>query len=210
MPTTSGRSQALISNSRIRPVASSVSASMELSAPLATALKFSPSRASSRTAVSSICFRSASSWLRSRDVKSFGLEVSLIQFSLQPPPPPAAGIAGGDVVLALARHLQPHVLQRGDHVGAALDRAVLDALHQVVADPCVRVRLVFESGPQLRRLDVGHVARPLRPGPRRVVGTAPAVLVDESVAWRVEGLLPAGGRDVQADRLRRKSRQEIG
>ena len=52
MPTTRGRSQALISNSRIRPVASAVSASMERSAPLATAVKFSPSRASSRAAVS--------------------------------------------------------------------------------------------------------------------------------------------------------------
>ncbi|MCY4645669.1 MAG: hypothetical protein OXE73_02105 [Gammaproteobacteria bacterium] len=82
----------------------------------------------------------------------------------------------------MARHLQPHVLQRGDHVGAALDRAVFDALHEVVADQRARVRLVFQPGPQLRRLDVGHVARPLRPGPRRIVGTAPAVLVVEGVA----------------------------
>jgi len=82
----------------------------------------------------------------------------------------------------LARHLQPHVLQGGDHVGAALDRAVLDALHEVVADQRARVRLVFEPGPQLRCLDVGHVARPLRPGARRVVRTAPAMLVVEGVA----------------------------
>ena len=38
----------------------------------------------------------------------------------------------------------------------------------------------------------------LRPRPRRVVGPAPAVLVVEGVAQRVEGLLPAGRRDVQA------------
>ncbi|WP_420450161.1 hypothetical protein [Candidatus Palauibacter sp.] len=81
----------------------------------------------------------------------------------------------------MARHLKPNVLQRGDHVGAALDRTVLDALHQVVADQCARVRFVFEPGPQLRRLDVGHVTRPLRPGAQRVVGSAPAVLVIEGV-----------------------------
>ena len=75
---------------------------------------------------------------------------------------------------------------------------MLDALHQVVADQRARIGLVFEPGPQLRRLDVSHVARPLRPGPRRVVGAAPAVLVVEGVAQRVEGPLPAGWRDVQA------------
>ena len=144
MATTSGRSQARISNSRIRSVASAVSASMERSAPVATALKLSPSRASSRAAVSSIRFRSASSLPLNRDGKSFGLEVSLIQFSLQPPPLSAVRIAGGDVVLALAGHLQANILQRGDHVGAALDRAVLDALTadsrgSVCADP-LRVR----------------------------------------------------------------------
>ena len=36
-------------------------------------------------AVSSICRRSASSWRPSREVKSFGLEVMLVQRSLQPP-----------------------------------------------------------------------------------------------------------------------------
>jgi len=98
----------------------------------------------------------------------------------------------------LARHLQSHILQRGDHVGSVLDRAVLDALHEVVADQRARVRFVFESGAQLRRLDVGHVARPLRSRAPRVVRSAPAVLVVEGVAKRIEGLLPAGGRDVQA------------
>ncbi|MDE2944655.1 MAG: hypothetical protein OXT63_10710 [Gemmatimonadota bacterium] len=48
----------------------------------------------------------------------------------------------------MARHLQSHILQRGDHVGSVLDRAVLDALHEVVADQGARIRLVFEPGPQ--------------------------------------------------------------
>ncbi len=98
----------------------------------------------------------------------------------------------------MAWDVEAHVLQGGDHVGAAPHRAVLDALHQVVADQCARVGLVFEPGPQLRRLDVGAMARLLPPGPRRIVGTAPAVLVVERVAQRVEGPLPAGWRDVQA------------
>ena len=122
----------------------------------------------------------------------------LIQFSLQPPPLPGVGIASGDVVLALARHLQPHILEGRDHVGAALYRAVLDALHQVVADQVSRVGLVFESGSQPRRLDVGSMARSLRPRPRRVVRAAPAVLVVEGVAKRIERPLPAGGRDIEA------------
>ena len=75
---------------------------------------------------------------------------------------------------------------------------MLDALHQVVADQFAGVGLVFEPGPQLRRLDVGAMARLLRPGPRRVVRSAPAVLVVERVSQRVEGPLPAGRRDVQA------------
>ena len=42
------------------------------------------------------------------------------------------------------------------------------------------------------------MARLLRPGPRRVVRAAPSVLVVEGVAQGVEGLLPAGWRDVHA------------
>ncbi|MCY3944365.1 MAG: hypothetical protein OXG18_11500 [Gemmatimonadetes bacterium] len=110
----------------------------------------------------------------------------------------------------MAGHFEANVLQRGDHLGSVLDRAVLDALHEVVADQRARVRLVFEPGPQLRRLDVGHMARALRPRSRRVVRAAPAVLVVEGVVKRGEGLLPAGRGDVQADRLRPESRQEIG
>ena len=123
--------------------------------------------------------RSASSRLLSRDVRSFGLEVSLIQFSLLPPPFPAVGIAGGGVVLALARHLQPHVLQRGDHIGEALDRPELDALHQVSRGICVRgsgsnsvhgvftnssktASILFVGGPVVRRpRDHGRPVLPL-------------------------------------------------
>ena len=75
---------------------------------------------------------------------------------------------------------------------------MLDALHQVVPDQVAGVGFVFEPGPRLRCLDVGAVSRVLRPGPRRIVRTAPAVLVVERVAQRVEGPLPAGRRDVQA------------
>ena len=98
----------------------------------------------------------------------------------------------------MARHFEADVLQGGDHVGAALHRAVLDALHQVVADQAARVGLMLESGPQFRRLDIGSMARLLRPGALRVVRAAPAVLVVEGVAQRIEGPLPAGRRDVEA------------
>ncbi|MCY4030018.1 MAG: hypothetical protein OXH75_27360 [Acidobacteria bacterium] len=75
---------------------------------------------------------------------------------------------------------------------------MLDALQEVVADDLARVGLDLEAGPQLRRVDQGAVAGLVRPGPRRVVGPAPAVLVVEGVAQRAEGLLPAGRRDVEA------------
>ncbi|MCZ0936433.1 MAG: hypothetical protein OXJ54_14765 [Gemmatimonadetes bacterium] len=98
----------------------------------------------------------------------------------------------------MAGHVEANVLQRGDHVGSVLDRAVLDALHEVVADQRARIRLVFESGPELRRLDVGHVARSLRPRALRVVRSAPAVLVVEGVAQRIERSLPTGRGNVEA------------
>ncbi|MCY4660887.1 MAG: hypothetical protein OXF93_13895 [Acidobacteria bacterium] len=122
----------------------------------------------------------------------------LVQRSLQPPSFPVVGIPDRQVALALARHLQAGFLQGGDDVGAALHGAVLDALRQVVPNQLARVGFVLQAGPQLRRLDVGAVAGLLCPRPRRVVRPAPAVLVVEGVAQRVEGLLPAGRRDVQA------------
>ena len=75
---------------------------------------------------------------------------------------------------------------------------MLDTLQEVVADQLARAGFVLEPGPQLRRLDVGAMARLVRPGASRVVRTAPAVLVVEGVAQRAEGLLPAGRRHVQA------------
>ena len=105
---------------------------------------------------------------------------------------------GGHVVLALARHVEFRLLQRGDDVGTVAHDAVLDALHQVVPDQLARVGLDLQPGPQLRGVDVGAVAGLVRPCAGRVVGPAPAVLVVEGVAQRAEGLLPARRRDVQA------------
>ena len=122
----------------------------------------------------------------------------LVERSFQPPPFAGLRVAGGQVVLAPAGHLEAGLLQGGDHIGAVLHQAVLDPLQEVVADQLARAGFVFETGPELRRLDVGAVAGLVRPGPRRVVGAAPAVLVVQGVAQRVERLLPAGGRDVQA------------
>ena len=75
---------------------------------------------------------------------------------------------------------------------------MLDPLQEVVADQLARTGFVLEAGPQLRRLDVGAMAGLVSPGTLRVVGAVPAVLVVEGVAQRVEGLLPAGRRDVEA------------
>ena len=122
----------------------------------------------------------------------------LIQRSFKPPPLSVLRIAGGQVVLALAGYLEAGFLEGGDHVGAAPHHAVLDPLQEVVADQLARAGFHFKAGPEPCRLNVGAMARLLRLGPRRVVGAAPAMLVVEGVAQRVEGLLPAGGRDVQA------------
>ena len=65
----------------------------------------------------------------------------LVQRSLQPPPLPTVRIPGGDVAVALARHLKARFLQGGDDIGAAVDYAALDALDQVVPDQLARVGL---------------------------------------------------------------------
>jgi len=122
----------------------------------------------------------------------------LVQRSLQPPPLAVVGIPDGHVALALTGHFEAGVLQGGDHVGAAPHGAVLDTLREVVPDQLPRVGLVVQAGPQMGGLDVRAMAGLLRPRPRRVVRSAPAVLVIEGVAQRVERLLPAGRRDVQA------------
>ena len=106
----------------------------------------------------------------------------LVQRSLQPPPLPGLRVAGGHLAVALPRHFESRVLERGDDVGAVTHEAVLDALHQVVPDELARVGLDHQAGPQVRRVDVGAVAGLLRPGAGRVVGPAPAVLVVEAVA----------------------------
>ena len=98
----------------------------------------------------------------------------------------------------MARDLKSRVLQGGHHVGPVPHHAVLDPLRQVVADELARVGLDRQTGPQVRRVDVGAVSGLLRPGAGRVVGPAPAVLVVEAIAQRAEGLLPAQRRDVQA------------
>ena len=98
----------------------------------------------------------------------------------------------------MARHLQPRLPKGGDDVGPVPRRAVLDALEQVVADQVAGGGFEPEPGPQLRGLDVGAVAGLLHSGPSRIVGTAPAVLMVEGVAQRIEGLPPAGRCDVEA------------
>ena len=122
----------------------------------------------------------------------------LVQRSLQPPPLPAVRLPRGHVAGALARHFKAGLLEGGDHVGAALHGAVLDALHEVVPDQLARLCFVLKSGPQRCGFDVGAVSWLLHPGARRVVRPAPAVLVVEAVAKWVKGLLPAGRRDVEA------------
>ncbi|MCY4628749.1 MAG: hypothetical protein OXE58_14455 [Acidobacteria bacterium] len=102
---------------------------MVRSASVATARDLSPSRRRSLAVVSSICRRSVSIRLRSRALKSFRVEVLLLERSFSRHRVPLVRIAGGQVVLALAGRLETGLLQGGDHVGAAPHRAVLDALH---------------------------------------------------------------------------------
>ena len=197
-PTIRGRCHALASNLRIRPVASSVSRSIVLSAFLATRREFSASRFSSLAVNSSISLRSLSSRFRSRSVKSFAVEVLSIQFSLETPAVPGLGVQCGQVVLALARHFEARLPQRGDDLGTVAHHAVLDALDQVVPDQVAWGGFEPEPGSQLRRFDVGAVSGLLHSGPGRIVRTAPAVLVVEGVAERIERPLPARRSNVEA------------
>ena len=122
----------------------------------------------------------------------------LVQRSFQSQPFPALRVADGEVVLPLTGHLEACLLQEGDDIGAVLHPTALDPLQEVIPDQLPRAGFHFEAGSQPRRVHVGAMARLLRLGPRRVVGTAPAVLVVEGVPQCVERLPPAGGRDVQA------------
>ena len=98
----------------------------------------------------------------------------------------------------MSRHLQARFPQGGDDICPVPYRAVLDTLEQVVADQVTGGRFEREAGPQPRRLDIGAVPGLLHPRPRRVIRPAPALLGVEGVAERVECLLPARRRDVEA------------
>ena len=98
----------------------------------------------------------------------------------------------------MARHFEARLPQGDDDIGPVPHRAVLDTLEQVVVDQVAGGGFEPEPGPQPRRLDVGAVSGLLHPGPRRIVGPAPAVFGVDGVAQRTEGLLPAGRRDVEA------------
>ena len=89
-------------------------------------------------------------------------------------------------------------MQGGDDIGPVPYRAVLDTLEQVVADQVAGSGFEREAGPQLCRLDVGVVPGLLHSRPRRVIRPAPALLGVEGVTERVECLLPARRRDVEA------------
>ena len=75
---------------------------------------------------------------------------------------------------------------------------MLDTLEQVVPDQVAGGGLEREAGAQVRRLDVGTVPGLLHPSQRRVIRPAPAVFGVEGVTERVECLLPARRRDVEA------------
>jgi len=171
---------------------------MVRSAFLTARREFSAGRASSLAVNSRISLRALSSRRLLRPVESFRMEVKGVQPSLQPPAVPGLGVHRRQVVLALARHFQARLPERGDDIEAVFHRAVLDALDQVVPDQVSRRGFEPEPGPQLGGLDVGAVSGLLHPGPRRIVRTAPAVLVVEGVAKRIERLPPSRRGNVQA------------
>ena len=197
-PKISGFGQAFSGNVCIRAAASTVSRPMVRSAFLAARREFPARRASSLAVNFPVSLRSLSSRLLNRSVESSGLKVKGEQPSLQPPPVPRVGVHRGQVVLALARHFQARLPECGDDIEAVLHRAVLDALDQVVPDQVAGGGFEPEPGPQSRRLDVGAVSGLLHPGPGRIVRTAPAVLVVEGVAERVERSPPARRGNVEA------------
>ena len=98
----------------------------------------------------------------------------------------------------MARHFEARLPQCGDDIGTVPHRAVLDPLEQVVPDQVAGLGLQGEAGPEPRRLDVGAVSGLLHPGPGRIVRTAPAVLVVEGVAERIERPSPSRRSDVEA------------
>ena len=159
-----------------------------------------PGFCSARRVVASIGWLSGAGRVRNLlPDDAFPVEVTVVQRPLQPPPIAGLRIPGGHVVLALARHLQAELLQRPHHAAAVGDRAGNHTGHQVLADHLPRVRLHLPTRPQRLRVQIRpRRRRPERPRTRRVVRTAPAVLVVQGVAKRVERLLPARRGDVQA------------
>ena len=160
--------------------------------------EFSAGRASSLAGDSPIPLRSFSIRVSVRPVESSGLEVKGVQPSLQPPTISGLGVLRGQVFLALARHFQARLPERGDDIEAVFHRAVLDALDQVVPDQVAGGGFEPEPGPRPGGLDVGAVSGLLDPGPRRIVRTAPSVFVVEGVAERIERLPPARRGNVEA------------
>lgn len=92
----------------------------------------------------------------------------------------------GQVVLALARHLEARLLERGDHAGAVVDEARSDPLAEVVVDGVPVDRIGRET------------ARPGGSGAVRVVRPRPAVFVVQCPLEQPVGSLPAGRGDVVA------------
>ena len=121
---------------------------MVRSAFLAARREFSSGRPSSLTVNFPVSLRPLSSRLLSRSVGSFGLEVKGVQPSLQPPTVPGVGVHRGQVFLALARHFQARLPERGDDIEAVFHHAVLDALDQVVPDQVAWRGFEPEPGPQ--------------------------------------------------------------
>ncbi len=98
----------------------------------------------------------------------------------------------------MARHFETRVPQRGDDIGPVPHYAVLDSLKQVVPDQVTGGGFEPETGPQLRRLDIGAVSGLLHSGPSRIVRPRPAVFVVEGVPEGAEGLLPSRRGNVEA------------
>ena len=141
--------------------------------------------------------------LRSFPQESFPVEVTFVQRPPQPPPLPRGRIPGRHVVLALPRHVVAPLIERRHHTGAVLHPTGRHELQQVHPDLLPHARLDLIPGPAHRPSLIRQMRRrPGRPRPRRVVRTAPAMLVVERVAERVVRPLPPGRRNVQAQARR--------
>lgn len=97
------------------------------------------------------------------------------------------GVKRGDVVLAGARNLKAGLGEGGDHARTVLDLSLGDAVEKPVVD------------------DLSGLAAPRQfdqaddiPSPRGVLGICPAMALVFDIAERVERLLVARGRNVEA------------